>query len=178
MIPDLITVLTYYHPGINATNGGDLYDYNDIVWDDPQQAIPENQLLSEQVTLTKIYKKRELDNFTIGILETQGMWYQSHHFDVSIYKRSIYSQVATSLLANGSLSNFSGCFDTEYNFIAMDYTQFIAFNNVMADYISGVCTWQVNQYIAIDALTDSNSVDAYDYMSSLPSNDTDGTAPN
>lgn len=177
MIPGLLTVLSYFHPGIGASNSGDDYNYADIEWSDPGQIIPESQLLAEQIELTKIYKKQELNDVVTSRLESDGMWYQGHHFETSIHKRSIYTLVATSLIANGNVGNFNGCFDMDYNFVSMDYTAFIAFTTQMANYITGLCAWQINGNIAIDALTTAEDVDTYDYMSSMPTNDTDGSGP-
>lgn len=177
MIPGLITVLSYFHPDIGASSSGDDYVYSNLVWQDPEQAIPEAQLLAEQIELTKIYKKQELNDFVTNRLENDGMWYQTHHFETSIHKRSIYTLVATSLIANGNVGNFNGCFDMNYNFVSMDYAAFIAFTTQMANYITGLCAWQISSNIAIDATTTAADADNYDYLSSMPTNDTDGTGP-
>lgn len=170
MIPEYLEVLSYYHPGIGASNSGDGYNYNDIVWEIPAQAIPKATLDTETIALTKLYKKKELADYVINVIENNGVTYQSNQYDISLHKRVTYNHLATVLTANGSILGFTGVLNLLYGLVNMNYSQFINFNQAIANYTVAMFNWQNTKNIAIDALTTAAAVDAYSLTSGQPSN--------
>lgn len=171
MIASYMDTLVYFHPGINAQLRGGDTEYNQIIWNDPSEAIAQSILDPEQITLSKIFTKQEIEQYVEDRIANDGIYFNSHHFSTHTEEVEFLVQFMTANSLGLTLNTLNGLSNSDNDLVSMTLQEMKDLFEALTNYHIALQNWKFDCFANVEALTTLEDIGNYEYQSSVPTND-------